>query len=107
LLRKGHKRVHKYHFSLWTTALGIVGERRKELCAVERSTAANAEPRKARPLLPITAKNYSFFAVMGSRGNAQIKKKTSTHLLRAFTVDEYKMWLLVLMNSFYINYGFI
>jgi len=57
-----------------TTALGIGGERRKELCAVERSTVANAEPRKARPLLPKTVKNYSFFAVLGSRGNAQIKK---------------------------------
>jgi len=32
-------------------ALGIGGERRKELCAVERSTEANAEPRKARPRL--------------------------------------------------------
>jgi len=40
------------------TALGIGGERRKELCAVERSTEANAEPRKARPPVPITVKNY-------------------------------------------------
>jgi len=39
-------------------ALGIVGERRKELCAVERSTAANAEPRKARPPQDTTVKNF-------------------------------------------------
>jgi len=39
-------------------ALGIVGERRKELCAVERSTEANAEPRKARPPQDITVKNF-------------------------------------------------
>jgi len=45
---------------LRTTALGIVGERRKELCAVERSTAANAEPRKARPPQDITEKNANF-----------------------------------------------
>jgi len=43
------------------TALGIGGERRKELCAVERSTEANAEPRKARPPTPITVKNSYFF----------------------------------------------
>jgi len=57
-----------------TTALGIGGERRKELCAVERSTEANAEPRKARPPPTITVKNYLFFAVMVGGGNAQIKK---------------------------------
>jgi len=49
-------------------ALGIGGERRKELCAVERSTEANAEPRKARP--PAVPK--------GKGGNAQIKKIINT-----------------------------
>jgi len=63
-----------------TTALGIGGERRKELCAVERSTEANAEPRKARPPLPQTVKNHSFFAVWGSGGNAQIKKKRKSNI---------------------------
>jgi len=47
-------------------ALGIGGERRKELCAVERSTVANAEPRKARPLHRLGKR---------CRGNAQIKKR--------------------------------
>jgi len=47
-----------------TPALGIGGERRKELCAVERSTEANAEPRKARPRL----------SREGKGGNAQNKK---------------------------------
>jgi len=55
-----------------TTALGIGGERRKELCAVERSTEANAEPRKARPPLPRSVKNsWLFFTLLGSGGNAQ------------------------------------
>jgi len=48
-------------------ALGIVGERRKELCAVERSTAANAQPRKARPPAPITVKT-AMFLPFGGRG---------------------------------------
>jgi len=46
-------------------ALGIGGERRKELCAVERSTEANAEPRKARPLAPITVKTAMFLPFGG------------------------------------------
>ena len=46
------------------TALGIGGERRKELCAVERSTEANAEPRKARPPYYKTAKIAAIFAVL-------------------------------------------
>jgi hypothetical protein len=47
------------------TALGIGGERGIELCAVERSTEAIAEPRKARPRL----------SREGKGGNAQIKRK--------------------------------
>jgi len=62
-------------------ALGIVGERRKELCAVERSTEANAEPRKARPPQDRTVKNSHVFCSLACGGNAQIKKKTKSYLL--------------------------
>jgi len=45
---------------------------------VERSTEANAEPRKARPLLPITVKNSPLFFAVWAVGVTPKRKKLLT-----------------------------
>ena len=56
--------------------LGIGGERRKELCAVERSTETIVEPRKARPPTAPRTEKIAIFLQFGegAGGNAQIIK---------------------------------
>ena len=66
--KKMYKRPKNY---FRTTALGIGGGRGIEPCAVERSTVANAKPRKARPPQDITVKNSYVFCSLACGGNAQ------------------------------------
>jgi hypothetical protein len=93
----GFRCCASYAYLLYrTTALGIGGERGIELCEVERSTEAIAEPRKARPLAHITEKNV-IFCRLGARGNAQIKKKSlyniSPIIKKAFSLSQENAFL--------------